>query len=128
LITRSIRKMLHRRSVSSRQERRRSVSESELRRPKKQRNARLKESVISKLATLEKLYNCPKEASARCHSLQYRERSRIGVQWLRGVVLLLQSLLRHLARTPPAAAEQQLYIIKLNRRISSERPIEQSSK
>ena len=104
------------------------MSELKLRRPKKQPNARLKESVISKLATLKKLYNCPKEASARRYSLQHQERRRIGVQWLRGVVLLLQNLLRHLARTPPAVAEQQLYIIKLYRRILSERPIEQFPK
>ena len=56
---------LLRRGVSSGQGRRRSVTESELRRPRKQPNARLKESVISKLATLKKLYNCPKEASAK---------------------------------------------------------------
>ena len=48
-------KRLLRRGVSSGRERRRSVSESELRRPRKQPNARLKESVINKLATLKKL-------------------------------------------------------------------------
>jgi hypothetical protein len=37
----------------------------ELRRLRKQLNAKLKESVISKLATLKKLYNCLKEASAK---------------------------------------------------------------
>ena len=41
----------------------------ELRRPRKQPNARLKESVISKLATLKKLYNCPKEASVKFQQL-----------------------------------------------------------
>ena len=45
------------------------MSKSELRRPRKQPNARLKESVVNKRATLKKLYNCPKEASARLHSL-----------------------------------------------------------
>jgi hypothetical protein len=62
---------LLKRGVSSRQERRRSVSELELRRLRKLLNARLKKSVISRLATLKKLYNCPKEASARPHSLQH---------------------------------------------------------
>ena len=104
------------------------MSELELRRPKKQLNAKLKESAISKLATLKKLYNYPKEASERRHSLQHQERSRNVVQWLRGVVLLLQSLLRHLAPTPPAAAEQQLYIIKLYERILLDRSIEQSTR
>jgi hypothetical protein len=37
----------------------------ELRRPRKQPNARLKESMISKLATLKKLYNCLKKASIK---------------------------------------------------------------
>jgi hypothetical protein len=98
-----------------------------LRRLRKQLNARLKESVISKPATLKKLYNYPKEACARPHSLQHQERSRIVVQWLRSVVLLLRSLLLHLAPTPPAAAEQQLYITNLYERISSQRPIEHST-
>jgi hypothetical protein len=57
--------------VSSRRERRKSVSELELRRPKKQPNARLKESVRSKPATLKKLYNCPKEVRERHYSLQH---------------------------------------------------------
>jgi hypothetical protein len=48
---------LLRRGVSNRRERRRSVSKLELRRLRKQPNARLKESVRSKLATLKKLYN-----------------------------------------------------------------------
>ena len=47
------------------------MSELELRRPKKQLNARLKESVRSKLATLKKLYNCPKEVRERHYSLQH---------------------------------------------------------
>ena len=63
-----MRKLL-RRGVSSGRERRRSVTELELRRLRKQPNARLKESVISKLATLKKLYNCPKEGSGSLHSL-----------------------------------------------------------
>ena len=67
---------LLRRGVNSGQERRRNVSDSELRRLRKQLNAKLKESVISKLATLKKLYNYPKEASERYHSLQHQERSR----------------------------------------------------
>ena len=99
--------------MSSGRGRRQSGIRSGLRRPRKQPNARLKESVIKKLATLQKLCNCPKEASGRPHSLQHQERSRIVVQWLRGGVMLLQSLLPHLAPTPPAAAEQQLYIIDL---------------
>jgi hypothetical protein len=37
----------------------------ELRRLRKQLNARLKESIISKLTTLKKLYNYPKEASVK---------------------------------------------------------------
>jgi hypothetical protein len=37
----------------------------ELRRLRKQPNIRLKESVISKLIILKKLYNCLKEASAK---------------------------------------------------------------
>jgi hypothetical protein len=45
------------------------VSELELRRPRKQLNARLKESVISKLATLKKLYNCSKEGSVKLPQL-----------------------------------------------------------
>jgi hypothetical protein len=45
------------------------VSKLELRRPRKQLNARLKESVIIKLATLEKLYNCPKEGSVKLQQL-----------------------------------------------------------
>ena len=60
-----------RRGISSRQGRRRSVTKLELRRLRKQLNARLKESAISKLATLKKLYNCPKEASARPYSPQH---------------------------------------------------------
>ena len=71
---------LPRRDVSSGRERRKSVSELELRRPKKQPNARLKESVRGKLATLKKLYNYPKEVSERHHSLQHQERSRNVVQ------------------------------------------------
>jgi hypothetical protein len=51
--------------VSSGWGRRRSASVLELRRLRKQPNARLKKSVISKLATLKKLYNCPKEASVK---------------------------------------------------------------
>jgi len=64
LISYTMRRSL-RRGVSSGQERRRSVIKLELRRPRKQLNARLKESVISRLITLKKLYNCPKEASVR---------------------------------------------------------------
>jgi hypothetical protein len=56
---------LLRRGVSSRRGRRQTETESELRRPRKQLNARLKESVINKLATLKKRYNYPKEASVR---------------------------------------------------------------
>jgi hypothetical protein len=37
----------------------------ELRRLRKQLNIKLKESVISKLAMLKKLYNCLKEASVK---------------------------------------------------------------
>jgi hypothetical protein len=37
----------------------------ELRRLRKQLNTRLKESVISKLTMLKKLYNCLKEVSAK---------------------------------------------------------------
>jgi hypothetical protein len=104
------------------------LEESQLTLLRKLPNARLKKSVISKRATLKKLYNCPKEASARPHSLQHQERSRIEVQWLRGVVLLLLSLLLHLAPTPPAAAEQQLYIGNLYERILSQRSMEPSTK
>jgi hypothetical protein len=43
-------------------------------------------------------------------------------------VLLLQSLLPHLALTPPAAAEQELYIINLYKRMLSRRSIEQPTK
>jgi hypothetical protein len=35
------------------------------------------------------------------------------------MVLLLQSLLRHLAPTPPVAAEQQLYLSQAKRRRES---------
>jgi hypothetical protein len=56
---------LLRRGVSNGQGRRRSATNSKLRRLKKQPNARLKESVIDRLATLKKLYNCLKEASAK---------------------------------------------------------------
>ena len=69
-----------RRSISSRQERRKSIISRRLKRLKKQLNVRLKESVISKLATLKKLYNCPKEVSGKPHSLQHLKRSRIVVQ------------------------------------------------
>ena len=55
--------------VNSGRERRRSVTESELRRPGKQPNARLKESATSKPATLKKLYNCPKKASVKLQQL-----------------------------------------------------------
>ena len=72
--------------------RRRSVSESKLRRLRKQPNARLKESVINKLTTLKKLYNCPKEASVKLQQLLQQKYQRSVVLWLRGVVVLLQSL------------------------------------
>jgi hypothetical protein len=108
---------LLRRGVSSGRERRRSVSESELRRPRKQPNARLKESVINKLATLKKLYNCPKEASARPQQLLQQQYQRSVVLWPQYVMLLLQSLLLHPAPTPHAASERQLYTIDLYRKI-----------
>ena len=66
--------------MSSGRGRRKSVTSRRLKRLRKQLNVRLKESVISKLATLKKLYNCPKEVSRRPHSLQHLERSRIVVQ------------------------------------------------
>lgn len=56
---------LLRRGVSNGRGRRRSVTNLKLRRLRKQLNARLKESVIDRLATLKKLYNCLKEASAK---------------------------------------------------------------
>ena len=76
-----------RRSVSSRQGRRKSVTSRRLKRLRKQLNVRLKESVISKLATLKKLYNRLKEVSGRPHSLQHLERSRIVVMRVCVVVL-----------------------------------------
>ena len=65
----------------------------ELRRPRKQLNARLKESVISKLATLKKLYNCPKEASTKFQQLLQQEYLKSVVLGQLVVILLLQALL-----------------------------------
>jgi hypothetical protein len=93
-----------RRGVSSGRGRRQSKTNSKLRRPRKQLNARLKESAISKLATLKKLYSCPKEASGRPHSLNPLETSRNVVLPLPVVVLYLEARPGKLPQQPPAAA------------------------
>jgi hypothetical protein len=96
--------------MSSRQGRRRSVSRLELRRLRKQLNARLKESVINKLATLKKLYNCPKEASVKFQQLLQQKYLKSVVLGQLVVVLLLQALLQLYALTQHAAAAPPLYI------------------
>jgi hypothetical protein len=53
---------LLKRSVCSKQERRKSVSSLRLRRLQKKLNAGLKKSVINRFRTLKRLYNYPKEA------------------------------------------------------------------
>jgi hypothetical protein len=65
----------------------------ELRRLRKQLNAKLKESVISKLATLKKLYNCLKEASAKLQQLLQQKYLKSVVLGQLVAVLLLQALL-----------------------------------
>lgn len=57
-----------------------------------QLNAGLKRSVVNEPTTLVKLRNYPIEASAKSRSLQHLERSRIVMQKVRGVVLLLQNV------------------------------------
>jgi hypothetical protein len=83
------------------------VSVLELRRP---RNARLKESIISKLATLKKLYNCLKKASVKLQQLLQQEYPKSVVLGQLIVILLLQALLQLRALTPHAAAVLPLYI------------------
>ena len=67
-----------------------------LNRQRKQPNAELRESIKNKPATLQKLYNHPKKASARPHRKQHQERSRLVVLLLPGVVLLLRAQCRWL--------------------------------
>jgi hypothetical protein len=86
------------------------VSVLELRRPRKQPNARLKKSVISKLATLKKLYNCPKEASVKLQQLLQQKYPKSVVLGQLIVVLLLRALLQLRALTQRAAAAPPLYI------------------
>ena len=81
-----------------------------LRRPRKQPNARLKKSVISKLATLKKIYNCLKEASAKLQQLLQQKSPKSVVLGQLVVVLLLQALLQLYALTQHAAAAPPLYI------------------
>jgi hypothetical protein len=93
--------------------RRKSETGSRPRRQKKQLNARWKESVKGRLATLKKLYNCPKEATAQPLKLLQSKRSLRVVLWVLVVIRSLRRLLRQLALTQPAAAAPPPYIIDL---------------
>jgi hypothetical protein len=54
-------------------------------------HAKQRERAKRKSATLRKLYNRPKKASERPHSLQYQEKSRIVVLLVCVAVVLLMS-------------------------------------
>ena len=69
----------------------------------------LKERVKTKLVTPQKLYNCPKEASARLHRKQHLKRSRVVIVQLPVVVLLLRRVPQLPQLCTTAAAAKLLY-------------------
>ena len=71
--------------------------------------AKLPERLKNAIATLQKVYNCPKEASKSIHSLQHLGRSRIVVVLLRVVILLLTNVPQRLRLHTTAVAAKLLY-------------------
>jgi hypothetical protein len=82
-------------------------------------NASLKDSRMTKLGTLSKLYDCAKHASARPHKQQYPEGSRVVVVQLPVVVLLPRRVPR-LHQCMPAMAEEPLLCVWLYSFISEQ--------
>ena len=117
MIIRYTMRKLQKRSVQSGRGRRKSVTRDARRSALRLTHAKLKDRRIRKLGTLKKLYNYPREASARPYRAQHPERSRIVAVLLPVVGVLLASLPRHHQLHTTAVAAKSLHAKGLSEKV-----------